>query len=140
MLETNIDDMNPEVYSYLMPFLFEEGALDVFLTNIIMKKNRPATKLSVLCHDKDVETLMDIIFEQTTTIGIRKYEVDRISLNREIIKVKTKYGTIRIKKAYKDNKLLKCFPEYEDCKTLAQQQGVSIINIYNEALKEFYSN
>lgn len=131
ILETNIDDMNPEIYSYIMPLLFEQGALDVFYTNIIMKKNRPGIKLSVLCHMDDMETIENIIFHETTTLGIRKYLVDRNILERSSKKVETPYGEIRIKLAKKDHKIIKAAPEYEDCRRIANENNIPLKDVYH---------
>lgn len=140
MLETNIDDMNSEVHSYLIPSLLEKGALDVFLTGIIMKKNRPGIKLNVLCNKKDEESLIYEILKQTTTFGIRKYEVERTILDREFFELSTKYGKVTMKKGTYNGVELKCFPEYEDCKKLAIENNESIINVYNEAIRKYMNN
>jgi uncharacterized protein (TIGR00299 family) protein len=100
ILETNIDDMNPELYGYVEEKLFEVGALDVFKTPIFMKKGRPGIKLSVLTNEKVEKDILNVIFEETTSIGVRKYKVEKIMLNREFAKVKTEYGDITIKKSY----------------------------------------
>ena len=126
--------MNPEVYSYLFSKIFEEGALDFYITNITMKKNRPGNKLSILCIEKDSGKFEELLFRETTTLGIRKYKVDRISLEREFKKVKTKYGEVTIKIAYKDGNVLKYSPEYEDCKNLAINNDVPIMEVYKEAI------
>lgn len=131
MLETNIDDMNPEIYSYIMPLLFEQGALDVFYTNIIMKKNRPGIKLSVLCHMDDMEAIENIIFHETTTLGIRKYQVDREILERSSEKVETIYGEIRVKVAKKNHKTVKAAPEYEDCRRIASENNIPLKDVYD---------
>jgi len=119
ILETNIDDMNPELYGYIEEKLFEAKALDVFKTPIYMKKGRPGIKLSVLVDIKNEENVLGIIFEETTSLGVRKYRVEKIMLNREFAKVKTEYGDITIKKSYYKGKLVKYKPEYEECKTIA---------------------
>ncbi len=137
MLETNIDDMNPETYSYIMPRLFENGALDVYYTSIMMKKNRPGTMLSVLCTKDNSNALENIIFKETSTFGIRKYTLQRQKLNRKFINVQTKYGNISVKVGYQDGKVIKYSPEYEDCKKLANEHNVPIKNIYDEAIIKF---
>ncbi len=130
LLETNIDDMNPEIYSFLSPLLFENGALDVYLTSIIMKKGRPATKLSVLCKFEDSGTLEDIIFKETTTLGIRRQNVVREILDRKSITVKTRLGRIKAKAIYRDANLLRISPEYEECKRIAEEKQLPLINVY----------
>lgn len=136
ILETNIDDMNPEIYGYIEEKLFEAGALDVFKTSIFMKKGRPGIKLSVLVDEKNEQTILDIIFQETTSIGIRKYKVEKIMLNREFSKVKTEYGDITIKKSYYKGKLVKYKPEYEECKSIAKEKNVSIDKVYKAVYKE----
>ncbi len=135
MLETNIDDMNPEIYSYLIPLLFEKGALDVFLTNIIMKKNRPGVKISILSKEEEVQIFEDILFKQTTTLGIRKYKIQRETLDRQFIKVNTRFGIVTIKHALRDGKVLKYAPEYEECKIIAEEYDLPIKDVYQEILK-----
>ncbi len=130
ILETNIDDMNPEIYGYIEEKLFEAGALDVFKTSISMKKGRPGVKLSVLVDEQSEKIVLDIIFEETTSIGVRKYEVEKIMLNREFSKVETEYGNITVKKSYYKGKLVKYKPEYEECKTIAKEKNVSIDKVY----------
>src|SRR6056297_2324010 len=122
MLETNVDDLNPEIYGYLFAKLFDAEALDVYLTNILMKKNRPALKINVLCESDKVDKIEEILYTETTTLGIRKYEIDRTTLKREIKTLETEYGSVRIKMAYKNNKFLKMAPEYEDCKKIAESE------------------
>lgn len=136
ILETNIDDMNPELYGYVEEKLFEVGALDVFKTPIFMKKGRPGIKLSVLTNQKVEKNILDVIFEETTSIGVRKYKVEKIMLNREFSKVKTEYGDITIKKSYYKGKLVKYKPEYEECKTIAKEKNIAIDKIYKAVYKQ----
>ncbi|MGH4137589.1 nickel pincer cofactor biosynthesis protein LarC [Clostridium sp.] len=136
ILETNIDDMNPELYEYVEEKLFEAGALDVFKTPIYMKKGRPGIKLSVLTNEKVEKDALDIIFEETTSIGVRKYIVGKIMLNRDFSKVKTQYGDITIKKSYYKGNLLKYKPEYEECKTIAKEKNISIDKVYKAVYKQ----
>jgi uncharacterized protein (DUF111 family) len=137
MLECNIDDMNSEFYEHTMERLFDAGALDVFLTSIMMKKNRPAVKLSVLSKGTDIDKLSTIIFNETSTIGIRRYTVEREVLDRKIIEVATKYGPIVIKAAYREGKMVNYAPEYDDVKNAALKSGSSIKDVYNEAIRLF---
>ena len=136
MLETNIDNMNPEIYSYLFPKLLENGALDVFTTPIMMKKNRPANILSVLCKEETAELVEAILFTETTTLGIRKYNVERNELERKFEKISTVHGEINLKIATKNGSVIKFTPEYEDCNRIAMQTGIPLIQIYNEAVVE----
>jgi len=135
ILETNIDDMNPEFYGYVEERLFEEGALDVFKTPIIMKKGRPALKLSILVDDKREKDILDVIFKETTSIGVRKFKVEKIKLKRNFTKVQTRYGDVTIKNSYHQGKIVKFKPEYEDCKRLAKENNVPIVEIYREVNK-----
>ena len=136
MLETNIDNMNPEIYSYLFPKLFDNKALDVFVTPILMKKNRPANILSVLCNEETVEQLEEILFTETSTLGIRKYKVEREELERKFDKVNTKHGVVTVKYAFRNGKLLKFTPEYEDCRLIAEKTNIPLIQIINEIRAE----
>lgn len=136
ILETNIDDMNPEFYGYVEEKLFEIGALDVYKTPIFMKKGRPGIKLSVLINDAIEKDILDIIFQETTSIGVRKYKVEKIMLNREFSKVSTKYGEITIKKSYYNGKLVKYKPEFEECKSIAKKYNVAMEKIYKEVYKQ----
>ena len=136
MLETNIDNMNPEIYSYLFPKLLDNKALDVFVTPIIMKKNRPANILSVLCNEETVEQLEEILFTETSTLGIRKYKVEREELQREFKNVTTRYGMITVKYAFRNGKFLKFTPEYEDCRLIAEKTNIPLIQIINEIRAE----
>ena len=135
MIETNIDDMSPEITGYVVDKLFESGALDVFLTPIFMKKNRPATMLSVLCTPERVEALIRVILTETTTFGLRRYTVERSKLARDFVKVQTRWGIVRVKRGYWGDGLIKAVPEYEDCKQLAEQNGVSLRQVFEEAIR-----
>src|SRR6185295_1376572 len=99
MLETNVDDMSPQVFGHVMERAFELGALDCYFTPIQMKKNRPGVLLSVLCREGERESLMDLLFSETTTLGIRSYQVDRRALERRTVRVETHYGPIDVKVA-----------------------------------------
>jgi hypothetical protein len=130
MIEANIDDMNPEIYPYVMEKILKCGAKDVFLTNILMKKGRPGTKISVLV-DLALEAKIEkILFENTTTIGIRKYRVNRTLLPRSSETIKTKYGELKVKVIEIEGRKI-YRPEYEDCKNLAEENNISIIEILN---------
>lgn len=135
ILETNIDDMNPEIYGYIEQKLFEKGALDVYKTPIWMKKSRPAIKLSVLIKERQEQDILDIIFRETTALGMRKYKVEKIMLQRDFTQVKTKYGEVTVKNAYYHGKLIKYKPEYEDCKNLASENNIPIAKVYQEVYK-----
>ncbi|ABR32746.1 nickel pincer cofactor biosynthesis protein LarC [Clostridium beijerinckii] len=136
ILETNIDDMNPEFYGYIEEKLFDAGALDVFKTPIFMKKGRPGIKLSVLISEKIEKDILDIVFEETTSIGVRKYKVEKIMLNREFSKVETQYGEVTIKKSYYKGNLVKYKPEYEECKKIAKENNITMEKVYREVYKQ----
>lgn len=137
IIETNIDDMNPELYEYVEEKLFTSGALDVYKTSIVMKKGRPATKLTILTNLKNERSILDVIFKETTSIGVRKYKVDKIMLNREIVQIDTKYGKVRVKNSYYNGELVKYKAEYEDCKRIASQNNAAILDVYKEVNKVF---
>ncbi len=135
VLETNIDDLNPEWYEYVMEQLLAAGARDVFLSSVQMKKNRPGIFLWVLCNPQDQARLSDIVFNETSTLGIRSYPVDRLALRREQKEVQTKYGPVRVKIAYQPNGRVNCAPEYDDCKRLAQEKKIALKLVYEAALQ-----
>jgi len=133
-VEANIDDMNPEVYSYLFDVLFETGAREVYLTPIIMKKSRPGQLLGVLVEDRLLKNVTEKILLETTTLGVRYHEVDRHVMLRKTITVNTPYGKIRVKVGQHDTKE-RFAPEYEDCANQARQHQTPILNVYEAAKK-----
>ncbi len=138
VLEANIDDLNPQVYEVVMERLFAAGALDVYMTPIQMKKSRPATLLSVICAPSDIDKLSEIIFAETSTLGIRIDQRERLCLQREIVTVETKYGAVRLKLARKAGEVVNVQPEYEDCKSAAASHGVPVKLVQALALAEYY--
>jgi len=139
VIETNIDDMNPECYGYLAQKLFKFGALDVFFTNIWMKKNRPAVKLSVICHPEKTERLTNIIFDETTTLGVRIYKTNRRKLHVEKKRIKTKYGKVTVKIGKLNDKIKTVSPEYEDCKKIAEKNDIPLKEVYDLAKISYFS-
>lgn len=133
VVETNIDDMNPQLYDYVMERLLGMGVQEVFLTPIQMKKNRPATLLTVICSHERLSSVVDFLIGETTTLGLRWREEERSCADREILTLQTKYGKIRFKLARWDGKRVNFSPEYEDCKRLALSQKISIKEVYEEA-------
>jgi uncharacterized protein (TIGR00299 family) protein len=129
VIETNIDDMNPQVYEYVMDKIFKAGALDVFLTQIIMKKGRPGIKLSVLCNEDKKDALSEIILKETTSIGLRFYRAERKTLQREIMSIDTMYGRVRVKKSRLGNEIQKASPEYEDCRKIARKFNIPLVEV-----------
>ena len=133
MLETNIDDLNPEFYDHIIELLFDAGALDVTLTPIQMKKNRPATQIQVLSMPSDASKLERILFRETSTLGIRRQVIERHALHRSMIRVETRYGTVRVKVARLADGKTKFAPEYDDCRNLARQHDIPLREIYQLA-------
>jgi uncharacterized protein (TIGR00299 family) protein len=129
VIETNIDDMNPQAYGYVFERAFELGALDAFLTPVQMKKNRPGCLLTILAGPERLDALANMLVEETTTLGIRYYEARRQMLSRTIETVETKYGVIRIKVARHGDRTLHFQPEYEDCAEAARQSSVPLIEV-----------
>ncbi len=133
-LECNIDDMNPEFYEHVAEQLFKAGASDVFLTNIIMKKNRPGIVLNIICESELEEKLKHIVFTETTTLGIRVFPFRKETLVRKYETVSTVYGDIRAKVSYYKDEEVSRKPEYDDCKRIAVEKGVPLKKVYNELM------
>jgi len=133
VIETNIDDMDPRIFEHVMNRLFKAGALDVFLTPVIMKKSRPATKLTAICRMDDVKTASDIILAETTTFGARVYGASRRILAREFITVETKFGDMRVKVGRLEGRIVTATPEYEDCRAAAERHNVPLVEVIKEA-------
>ena len=135
VMETNIDDCSGEILGYTSEKLFENGALDVFFTPIFMKKNRPAYRLTVACKKEDMFKLQNIIFKETTTIGIRYRFEARTELGREFVEIDTKYGKIKAKKVTNDGETY-VYPEYESMKKIAKENNIPLKELYKlEELK-----
>jgi len=130
LLETNIDNMNPQIYDYVMEKLFKNGALDVWLTPIQMKKNRPATMLSVLSPCGVEQVLVKILMKETATLGIRIRPVFRHIADRQLMEIKSVYGKVRIKVKQFKGETIGIFPEYDDCRRIAEKKGVPLIEVY----------
>ncbi len=137
LLETNLDDLNPQFFDHVMAVLFKRGALDVFLTPIQMKKNRPAVALSVLCRRQDADALIRCLLAETTTLGVRRQEMERVCLRRGTRTVRTRWGTVPMKVARLGDEVLNAAPEYEACRKLAVKHGVPLKKIYEEARAAF---
>ena len=137
MIETNIDDISPQVVAYVMDRAFELGALDCYLTPTQMKKNRPGILLSVLCQPGEREKFLQMLFAETTTIGARFYEVARRALARESVRVETQFGPIDVKVAYlngeANNGAANAMPEFEQCRAAAKQAGVPLREVQEAA-------
>jgi uncharacterized protein (TIGR00299 family) protein len=137
MVETCIDDMNPEVFSFLMERLFAEGALDVYWVPIFMKKNRPGTMVQVVCSKDRKEAVIDRILSETTTSGVRFYDVQRRILMREQLVADTLYGRIQVKRIVNLDGSERFVPEYEVCKEIALEKDIPIRIVYDTIIKSF---
>jgi len=131
MVETCIDDMNPEIFGFLMDRLFEDGALDVLWIPVFMKKNRPGTMIQVMCADEKKDIVINRILSETTSLGIRYYGVERRFLERQQIKIKTKYGELDVKQVKDINGSVRLIPEYEVCKKIAIEKNIPIRKVYD---------
>jgi len=137
ILEANIDDMIPEIYDYLMERLFEKGALDVSFSPIQMKKNRPGVLIKVICHPEKKHELTTTIFQESTSVGVRYYQAERIKLPREIKKITTPYGRLSVKVFKNIEGEYYASPEYEECRKIAKKHGIPLKKVYMELSKLF---
>ena len=135
LLETNIDDMNPEFYEPLTELLFAAGALDVYLTPIIMKRGRPATKVSVICATALRTEVDRILIEHSSTLGVRALPIDRTKADRRIERVVTRWGDVRVKLKIWHGRVLDATPEYADCLAITRETGMPIRQVYGEATR-----
>jgi uncharacterized protein (TIGR00299 family) protein len=136
IIETSIDDMNPELFGHLMDRLFEDGALDVCWIPIYMKKNRPATMLQVLCKNNRRDILIYRILTETTTLGVRYYESRRRLLWRDQLEIETSYGKIEVKQVKDPQGNIRIIPEYEVCQKIARQQDLPLRIVYDTVARE----
>lgn len=136
MIEANLDDMNPEYYSFVEERLFDAGALDVFKTPIIMKKGRPGVKLSVLCETSNKDIMTELIFTHTTTLGVRTYPVGKVMMERKMIQAETIWGRVDVKVGIYKGKPIKHKPEYEQCAAIAKENNLDLIRVYDEVNKQ----
>ena len=134
MLETNLDDASPQIIGHVMERVLELGALDCFFTPVQMKKNRPGVLLSALCGREEKEAVMKLLFTETTTIGVRSYEVSRRALARSVVQVETQYGPIDVKVAHLDGRVVNEMPEFEQCREAAAKASVPL-KIVEEAAR-----
>jgi pyridinium-3,5-bisthiocarboxylic acid mononucleotide nickel chelatase len=137
VIEANLDDMNPQIYGYFLEKALAAGALDVYTTPVQMKKNRPGTLLTVLCKPQDTNTLMSLIFAETTTFGARTYRAQRRTLPRESVTVTTSFGDVRMKVSRVNGRILHVAPEYDDCRNLAVEKNVPLQRVISEALRRY---
>jgi len=137
VIETNIDDMSPQIYGYFVERALQAGALDVFSSSVQMKKNRPGQLVTLLSEPHNVSRLVDLIFRETTTIGVRTHEVRRKTLARESLTVETPFGEVRMKISRLHGSVLNATPEYEDCRRIATQQNIPLKNVLAAATFQF---
>jgi uncharacterized protein (TIGR00299 family) protein len=133
VLEANIDDMNPQFFEPLLDRLFEAGALDAFLSPLLMKKSRPASLLTVLAEPERAESLVTLILAHTTTFGVRTYSASRWKRRRDFVTVTTPFGDVRIKRGWDGERVVIASPEFEDCRKQAQAAGVPVQAVYDAA-------
>jgi uncharacterized protein (TIGR00299 family) protein len=136
VIEANLDDMSPQIYGYFVEQALAAGALDVFSTSVQMKKNRPGQLVTLLCSPENRDRLIDLVFRETTTIGVRTHEAERRTLAREIVPVETPLGNIRMKISRLNGTVLNAAPEYEDCQRIAAEKGVPLKQVL--ATASFY--
>ncbi len=137
VLEANLDDLNPQVFGYVVERLLEAGALDTFAVPVQMKKNRPGMLLTVLAKPEDAPRLTQIIFTETSTLGVRRREEQRQTLARKWVNVSTRWGDVRLKIASMNGTITNYAPEYEDCKKLAAENHVPLKSVMNEAMEAY---
>src|SRR5256885_16246632 len=135
VIETNLDDISPEILGHFVERALAEGALDVFHTPIQMKKNRPGILLTVLCAPADADKFCELMLRETSAFGVRRYATERRKLRREFATVKTAHGEVRIKVGKLNGETVQATPEFESCRTLAEQEGVPLKQIYEAASK-----
>lgn len=137
IIETNVDNCSGEIFAASIEKLIKAKALDVFFVPIYMKKNRPAYKLSVLCNNDDTRKIIEIIFREIPTLGIRYWQCNREVLDRKIAKVKTEFGVVKVKESYFKGEKLNVSPEYEDCKKIAKQKGIPLTEVYKKIMQGY---
>lgn len=137
MIETNMDDISPQILGHVMERAFELGALDCYFTSVQMKKNRPGVLLSILCRSDRRPALSELLFSETTTLGLRAYEVERRALQRRIVAVETQYGPIDVKVASLNGHIVKAMPEYEQCREAARKAEVPLRAVEEAARNAF---
>jgi hypothetical protein len=137
VLEANLDDMNPQIFGYLLEKALAAGALDVFATPVQMKKSRPGTLVTILCQPEDEGKFQEMLFAETTTLGVRSHLVERRALPREFVKVETRFGEVRLKISRSDGRMLRASPEFDDCRKLAEEKHVPLQEVMEQALLRF---
>ena len=138
VIETNIDDMNPQIYDHLISRLLNQGALDVYLSSVQMKKNRPGTLLSVICPPDAIGKTADMLLAETTTIGLRWRVENRICAQRTVYQVDTEHGPIKVKLAKRNGHIINLHPEYDDCKRVALEKRIPLKMVMDDARSAAY--
>jgi pyridinium-3,5-bisthiocarboxylic acid mononucleotide nickel chelatase len=139
IIETNVDDMSPQIYGYFVERALAAGALDVFSTSVQMKKNRPGLLVTILCEPANATRLTDLLFSETTTIGVRMHEARRRTLAREFLTVETAHGQVRMKIARLNGSVLNATPEYDDCQRIAAEKSIPLKDVLAAATYAFQS-
>jgi pyridinium-3,5-bisthiocarboxylic acid mononucleotide nickel chelatase len=137
VLEANLDDMNPQVFGYLLEKALAAGALDVFATPVHMKKSRPGILVTILCKPEDEGRFQNMLFAETTTLGVRSHLMERHALPREFVKVATRYGEVRMKIARTEDRVHHAAPEFDDCRKLAEEKNVPLQDVMEQAMLRF---
>jgi hypothetical protein len=137
ILEANLDDLNPQVFGYVLDRLLEEGALEAFSVPVQMKKSRPGMLLTVLCKLEDAPRLTQLIFAETTTLGVRRRDERRHVLQRKWVDVTTQWGTVRLKIGSMNGTVTNYAPEYEDCRRIAEEHRVPLKAVMQEAMRNY---
>jgi uncharacterized protein (DUF111 family) len=140
LIESNIDDMNPEFYEYISERLFASGASDVYYSQIIMKKGRPGIVLSVICEPGLEDQIKEIIFTESTTLGLRTFNFKKDTLVREFSKLETAYGEVTVKRSFYNGKEVSAKPEYDECKRIAKESDIPIKVVYNNIVSLLTQN
>ncbi|MBN2215440.1 MAG: nickel pincer cofactor biosynthesis protein LarC [Bacteroidales bacterium] len=134
LIECNIDDMNPEFFEHISEELFKVGASDVFISNIIMKKGRPANVLNVICENGSADSVKEIIFTESTSVGTRTIPFRKDTLVRKFDTLQTIYGEVSVKRSFYNDKQVSCKPEYDECRKIASERGLPVKEVYNEII------
>ena len=133
-IQCNIDDMNPEFYDYICERLFKAGAADVYISGTIMKKGRPGSILNIICEKGNEDILKEIIFTESTSVGVRTFSFRKDTLSRRFDQIDTVYGKVTLKRSFYKDKEVSCKPEYSECKTIAEAKGLPVKEVYNNIM------
>ncbi len=137
VIETNLDDMSPQIYGYFVERALAAGALDIYSTPVQMKKNRPGLLVTILCEPAKITQLTGLLFKETTTIGVRIHEAQRRTLAREFLQVETRFGAVRMKLSRLNGSILNATPEFDDCRRIAAEKGIPLKDVLAAATFAF---